>query len=378
MPAQHYSRKRGLKVTVPRKPPLPQPGVGGYNYPRGPYGATGFPGSTPASKRTHTQGPDGRDDTSYLGNPKNTISELQDQWNELPPRDRRRLTASYMGGAPGVNDDAAAHRPKWPGDPVPSLPEVVTGRQVWQPARRKALTTGPEHRSTPVIGGAPGSQNVRNQIAQRYKADPARWRAYRASPNPGKTGARLDGPARYHPGTTVHGHPDGKPVPGMAPQPGYGPMVVVQSRFVSAEGSQEGYAMDRELRFTKGGTPAPQAPGMAPHIRGGRYSGQRYVGDLADQQQIGLDSDSYGIARRRGPRHRPVRFETPAPHTANFYDVPPDQGTQAPDMIHRSPATSRTGHPVAKGTSPRRQPARTVTPSTPESRSAPGRRPRRG
>lgn len=220
---------------------------------------------------------------------------------------------------------------------------------------------------TPVIGGAPGSQNVRNHIAQRYKAVPGMVRAYRPAPNPGKTGAVLDGPSRYHPGTMVHGHPDGKPLPGMAPQPGYPPLVYVSSRYVSREGSQEGYAMNRRLLFTKGGLPADIPHGAAPHIRGARMSGLRYFGALADQQRIGLDSDAYGIVRKRGPRHRPVRFEQPTPHAANFYDEPSGaSGSEAPDMIHRSPTW---------GVGRNRVDAASRTPG--ESRQT-GRRPRRG
>jgi hypothetical protein len=109
--------------------------------------------------------------------------------------------------------------------------------------------------------------------------------------------------------------------------------------------------MNRELLFAKGGTPAPYPAAYEgnAHVRGGRLTGQRYFGRIADQQRIGLDSDAYGISRRRGPRHRPVRFEMPGPHTANFYDLPGDQGTQAPDMIHKSPSRPRR-HPAAATT----------------------------
>jgi hypothetical protein len=308
VPAQTRKRRSGLKGKSPRAA-LPEPGIGGYDYPRGPYGKTGFPGSAPASRRTHSQGRDGRKDRAPQdqpvgGQPYAELEGQQREYYDLPP-----------------------HRPG--GDPS-------------QPRARQMRSTSPEHRMTPVIGGAPGSQNVRNSVAQRYKAVPGLTRAYRPSPNPGKTGARLDGPSRYHPDTFVHGHPDGGPVPGMAPQPGP-PAVVVSSRYVSHEGSQEGYAMNRELFFARGGTPAPYPDGYDgnEHIRGGRLTGQRYFGDLGDQQKIGLDSDAYGIARRRGPRHRPVRFELPVPHAANFYDVAPDHGTEAPDMIHQSPGKPR-------------------------------------
>src|ERR1700685_1374948 len=99
MPAQPVldtRRNRKLKG-VPRVAPVPLPGVGGYDYPRGPYGATGVPGSTPAAPP--------------------------------PPAPRPRGPAPPAGQPPGA-----------PPEP---------------PARRKALTTGPEQRSIPQIGGAP-------------------------------------------------------------------------------------------------------------------------------------------------------------------------------------------------------------------------------
>lgn len=309
MPGDYAKRRTGLKARTPRVA-VPLPGIGGYDYPRGPYGATGFPGSTPASPRTHQQDSGGRDDRQL------TVTGIQAEWALLPAR-----------------------RP----DGTPAQPL----------ARSKARSTGPERRSAPVIGGAPGSQNVRNTIAQRYKAAPGLVRGYRPAPNPGKTGARLNGPAQYHPGTIVHGHPDGKPVPGMDANTGPSAAVIVQSRYVSAEGSQEGYAMDRPLMFSKGGTPAPYPDSWVRstgnhHLRGGRLTGQRYFGAIRDQQRIGLPSDSYGIARARGPRHRPVAFTPPAPWTANYRDSPAPE-EPASDMIHVSPSRPARGRSVRRG-----------------------------
>ena len=310
MPGEYSKRRIGLKNASPRVA-VPLPGVGGYDYPRGPFGATGFPGSTPAAGMTHTQGPGGRRERQL------TVSANQAEWVALPPR--------RANGTPS------------------------------QPLARQRRSTAPEHRMTPIIGGAPGSQNVRNQIAQRYKARPELIRGYRPSPNPGKTGAHLAGSTQYHPVTTT-GRPDGKPIPGMSSNPGIGGdgyEVTVQSRFVSREGSQEGYAMNRDLFFTKGGTPAPYPDSYVRstgnhHLRGGRLTGERYFGAISDQQQIGLPSDAYGIARQRGPQHRPVKFEQPAPWTVNYYDSPAG-GQYAPDMIHQSPSRAPRGRAVRRG-----------------------------
>lgn len=311
MPAQTVKRRTGLKGRSPRAG-LPEPGIGGYDYPAGPYGATGFPGSTAAGPVTHTQmPPEGARGTRQL-----TPGGNQDEWARLPAR------------RPG-------------GDP--SQPTARTGRE-----------TRGERRMSPVIGGAPGSQNVRNTYAQRYKAVPGQWRGYRPAPNPGKTGATLMGASQFHPDATSYGNPDGKPVPGMPSQPGY-PEVEVCSRFVSEHGSNDGYAMNRDLAFDKGGVAAfPEQYEGVRHLRGGRLTGQRYFGALEQQQKIGLESDAFGIARARGPRHRPLRFEVPPPRTANYYDVPPDEGTSAPDMIHRSPGQSHRSHRTT-GKPPRRK-----------------------
>lgn len=343
MPAQTTKRRQGLKAKSPR-PGVPLPGLGGYDYPRGPFGATGFPGSTPASARTHAQTEQGRRDRQ-LTTTGIWARDTGPQALDFNPVRVPRPQPSYsdVEFIPGITDPASTF-----------IRRNGTPRQ---PRARQMRSTSLEHRMTPVIGGSPGSQNVRNRIAQRYKAVPGLVRAYTPSPNPGKTGARLDAPAQYHPGQMVRGHPDGKPVPGMDANPGIGPgqpSVVVPSRYVSAEGSQEGYAMNRPLVFAKGGV-APYPSSFTRftgniHLRGGRMTGQRYFGDLADQQQVGLPSDSYGIVRARGPRHRPVKFEQPAPWTVNYYDTAPeDPGGQAADMIHVSPSRPRAGRAVRRG-----------------------------
>src|SRR5215831_16247648 len=70
----------------PRRGGSPLPGAGGYDYPRGPVGATGFPGSTPAAPPTHPQTPTGqrgarqRGSLNVRGVPQHTVTEQQDQW----------------------------------------------------------------------------------------------------------------------------------------------------------------------------------------------------------------------------------------------------------------------------------------------------------
>lgn len=332
MPAQHR-RSRGL-ATSPRASALPMPGISGYAYPRGPFGASGFPGSTPASRKTKGQGRDGRKDPSYQGRPTITATGIRardtgPEFDNPATREVPRPQTSYgqVRFRPGTSPRAGNTYIAPSG--LPRNPK----------ARRLDLTTGPEHRMTPVFDVPMEVKTIRNDRAQRWKAAPGQIRDYRPSPNPGHTGAQLDGPSQFHPGQMVHGHPDGKPIPG---SPG---TVTVLSRAVfglDAE-SSDYYAMNREERFTKGGTPAPYPAWYRGdrHLRGGRLTGQRYFGDIEDQQQIGLPTDAYGISRARGPRHRPVRFEQPPSWSANYYDAPAPAGATSPDLVHQSPSGPR-------------------------------------
>jgi len=342
MPPPYHKRRQGLKDRTPRAG-VPLPGVGGYDYPRGPFGATGFPGSTPAARKTKTQGPDGRKDTQQ------TPTQVQAEWTG--PEFQNPWPVEVPKPQPSYSQN-----PFRPGNAPQRGNRFLRGNgSPRQAFARTGEETASEHRMTPVIGLPVGTQpkSVRNTVAQRWKAQPQLWRTYRASPNPGKTGAVLNAPASQHPGTFVYGHPDGKPVPGMQANPGFPPMVTVQSRYYSLEGNQEGYAMNRAEAFTKGGTPAPYPSSYTfyvgnLHLRGGRLTGDRYFGNLSEQQQIGLPTDAYGIARARGPRHRPVRFESPEPWTQNYYDVSGDDSTP-PDMVHVSPvAPSRRARSTAR------------------------------
>jgi hypothetical protein len=290
----------------------PLPGVGGYDYPRGPYGATGFPGSTPAAPPTHPQTPDGQRGARQTGGqqqaavPQWTPSQNQSEWNRfygpdgLPYNPRARIVSSK-----GTPQRAA----------VPNNQDT-------------------ERRTSPAINHVPpGGQKLRNTVAQRIHAVPGPVRSYLSSPNPGKNGGQ---PARdrsagfdQDAGVTLGGEPS---------------TVMVSSRYV-AHPDQDGYSVQRPIPLRVAAFP----PGYSGdyHIRGGRLTGERYFGALDDQQRIGLPSDAYGIARRRGPNHRPVRFEVPPPWAQNFYDVSPSADAQPVDMVYRSP-----GRPRRSGKSP--------------------------
>lgn len=300
----------------PRRGGVPLSGAGGYDYPRGPVGATGFPGSTPAAPPTHPQTPEGQRGARQTGGQQ--ISHGVPQWTPTQNQDE---WGRFLGP-----------------DGFPYNPH----------ARNQALATGYETRLDPAINRRPpGDENQRNTVYYGGRqAMPGVVRAYLSSPNPGKNGGRpaRDGSAGYDndAGAVVGGQPTA---------------VTVPSRLVLPADS-DGYAVQRPIPIRTHAFPDGYQGDR--HLRGAILSGQRYFGPVRDQQEIGLNSDAYGISRRRGPRHRPVRFERPGPWTANYYDVPPEQGSQAPDMIHRSPGGRGRGRgrSSSAGTTaaPRRQP----------------------
>lgn len=100
--------------------PDPLPGQGGYAYPRGPYGETGFPGSAPGAVPTHGQGPG---DTR---NQRETVTGNQTEWDNNP-------AGNWMG------------------------------QEGWHIPPNGPLYNDTERYGEPVISrGVPGNQNQRN------------------------------------------------------------------------------------------------------------------------------------------------------------------------------------------------------------------------
>jgi hypothetical protein len=168
-------------------------------------------------------------------------------------------------------------------------------------------TETPPTQRQPVIGaGTPGAQNVRNQIALRYKAAPGGVHTYRSAPNPAK-------PADS---------------------------VTVPNRFVYPGGGNTTWSVQREMPYG----------GRGDGARGADLSGQRYYSVGQADQFWNAGQGDYGISRQRGRRNRrPVSFSEPAPWTANFYDTThsvgtveqPGTGGQSPDLVYYSPAAGR-------------------------------------
>lgn len=184
-------------------------------------------------------------------------------------------------------------------------------------------TETPMIQRQPVIGvGTPGAQNVRNQVAQRYKNAPGEMHTYRSAPR-GDTeqpGIGTEGAAAGDTETT---------------------MVTVQNRFVFPGGGNTTWFMERQMPYT----------GRGDGARGADLNGQRYYAEGAPQF-LNAGQGSYGNARLQGPNHRPTNFQQPAPWSANYYDTTDSVGTtdqpgtssQAPNLVYVSPSAGRAGN----------------------------------
>lgn len=321
--------------------PDPLPGVGGYRMPPGATGAGGFPGSTALTR-------------TFGGRNPRTVGIRADTntgWdNGLGPGMQDRQ-ASYRGDVRGA---ATANPRATPGvsTPQPTIasrlqnndpsefyggPALRTGTgndtAGGNPLSRAAGTGGhsvratrtPATRTEPVIGvGTPGAQNVRNTVAQRYKAAPGQQHTYRSASRPDQAPVNRNGQAS-----------DGSVKPDQVSD-----MVTVQNRFVYPGGGNTTWSVQREMPYG----------GRGDGARGAQLSGVRYYTTGQDQQFWNAGQGDYGISRARGgDRKRPVSFTQPAPWTANFYDTTESVGTtdtpgnaaQAPQLVFISPSTGR-------------------------------------
>lgn len=314
----------------------PHPGIGGVSMPPGPAGQTGFPGSTKQTRTfsgnnpravevradTNTGFEQGLSDTlqvrqaSYRGDvrgaavagPRSTglTASRQPVLTEI----MQATPSTFYGGpelrtVPGNNTAGGA----------PLSPAAAAG------GHNQRDTTTEWTAAQPVIGaGTPGANNVRNEVAQRYKARPGQVHTYSSA-------SRGDLPPVNRGGQNTDGnvHPERAVTP-----------VAVPSRFVFDDGGNQTWSVLREMPYA----------GRGDGARGADLNGARYYATGQQSQFWNAGQGDYGIARKHGGDHkRPVSFTTPAPWTANFYDttqgVADDTATQAPDMIHVSPATGR-------------------------------------
>lgn len=286
----------------------PLPGIGGYDRGTGRTGDEGFAGSTSATRTFTGLNPRSfgvRATTNY------GISDVDASRAEMQADPREFFGGQPLRTRPGF--DLAGQNP-------------LSGA-AYAGGHSQRDTTTPWTQAQPVIGGgAPGAQNVRNQVAQRYKAVPGAYRSYLSAPradtapvNPG--GQATDG--NVHPDRVVT-------------------EVSVPGRAVFFGGGNLSWSVLREMPYGGRGNGA----------RGADLGGQRYYATGQEQQFMNAGQGQYGIGRLSGPLHRPTVFQEPAPWSTNYYDTTasvgttdaPGTGGQAPNMVYVSPHAGRAGN----------------------------------
>lgn len=330
----------------PEETTNPVPGIGGYAMGPGPAGQSGFPGSTAATRTMRGRNArlaKVRSDTntgwesglgsetvtrqasfraevtgSTIANPRNT-STVTTPKGQL--RQNMQSTPGEFYGGPmdhtGVGNNTAGGTPMTPA-------QRAGGHS------QRDTTTPWIHAQFPLGGMAPGSENVRNQVAQKYKARPGQAHTYRSAARADQAPVNTDGQAT-----------DGNVKPNLVCQD-----VTVPSRFVMP-GGQTGWSIQRRMPYTGSGNGA----------RGAHLSGQRYYGTGQQDQFWNGGQGDYGIERQRGSGHkRPVAFSEPAPWTSNFYDTTSEVGTtespgtptQGGQAVYTSPSAGRASNSTGR------------------------------
>lgn len=322
----------------------PAPGIGGYAMGPGPAGQSGYPGSTAATRTMRGRNArlaKVRSDTnggweSGLG--QETITQQSSYRAETHgsrvANPRQTPTVTTPKGQLRQNMQGAEGE-FYGGPMLRTGPRNNTaGGTPMSPAQRagghsqRDSTTPWVRAQAPLGGEAPGSQNVRNQIAQRYRNTPGQVHTYRSA-------ARADQAPVLSKGQNA----DGNVKPDLASQ-----AVSVPSRFVMP-GAQTGWSIQRRMPYT----------GRGDGARGAQLSGQRYYGTGQQDQFWNAGQGNYGIARERGGK-RPVSFQEPAPWTTNFYDTTSEVGTsdspgtptQGGQQIYVSPSAGRASNSTGR------------------------------
>lgn len=324
--------------------PDPTAGVGGYTLPAGPANQTGFPGSTAQTRTIRGNNPRGV----------KVLSDTNTGFEQALGSTPQVRQASSRGDIPG----AASANPRLTSQVTTRQP-LLTQTLQQDPGQfygGPMLKTGPKNNTaggnlgagavaagggpmasqrdttTPWIdaqpnisGGVPGSENVRNQIAQNYKAVPGQLHTY-------KSRARADQAPVNRGGQATDGnvHPERATTD-----------VTVPSRFVFDDGGVQSWSIVREMPYAGRGNGA----------RGADLNGQRYYATGQQDQFSNAGLGDYGIARQLGGK-RPVSFDQPGPWTANYYDttdqVQNNLASQAPNTVYVSPSTGRASNSTGR------------------------------
>jgi hypothetical protein len=328
------------------QPPPPaggQAGSGGYRAGAGPTGEQGFPGST-SRTRTLTGSPrrakvradrdSGFEQALSTANQARQASKRGDipGRTAASPRSTPRvatpqpLLTAIMQQTPATNLGGMLDNTRTGARTIGGHPLSASAAEGGHSERD---TTTPWTRAEPIISGnVPGSQNVRNTRAQRYKNPPGQLHTYKSAPRadtapPNPTGWASDG--NVHPELVVTD-------------------VTVPNRFVFDHGGVESWSVNREMPYG----------GRGDGARGADLNGQRYYSTGQQDQFWNAGQGDYGIARQLGNGNkRPVSFTQPAPWTGQYYDSTPsvEAGTaaQAPDLVYVSPQVSRARYAPKRG-----------------------------
>lgn len=328
-------------------PAEPVPGIGGYSLPPGPAGQTGYPGSTSATRVNNGKSPRAvKLEVDQLGGINNKLSGV--------PQIRQSAFRADSGPAgPGLNGTPASASPRSTPYVGTYQPQATVELQTNSPAEfyggptlktqngnntagahplSEAAAAGghsvqdtqtPWRNAQPNIGeGTPGAQNVRNQIAQDYKARPGEVRSYKAAPRADQSGSR--------PGLAIAGE------------------ATVPSRFVFDNGGNQTWSVERRMPYT----------GRGDGARGADLNGQRYYATGQAYEFMNAGQGNYGVSRQEGGDHKsPVSFNEPAPWTSQFYTTTDSVGTadnpntspgQQPRNVYISPSTGRASNSTGR------------------------------
>jgi hypothetical protein len=284
--------------------PDPNPGIGGYDTPRGPAGATGLPGSTAATRLNPQIGEDRIHNAPLrpapVGGRRFTSRRLptitQQQANVIPP--------------PAQNNSLPFHGPDAKTNP-------------WHSPVPMNNVADTEQRPHIVISrGTPGGQNQRNtSYYGGRQAVPGAPHSYKPASKVGKytdfTETTL--PSRY-----VYGGING----------GTDALDDILTERRMPYTGHDGYR--GELGHARGS------------VRGAVLDGNRFY--QAPDTELN-QGGAYGKRIRGHQRHRPTIFSEPAPKNSQFYDTTADAGgpdvpgnnSQVQANITVSPAAARRG-----------------------------------
>lgn len=313
-------------------------GIGGAREAPGRAGEDGYPGSTSATRtfkgasprdakiradsdvgfdqgfegtnvsqpgRAYTEGWANPRETAYVATPQpRTIGSL------------RRNPGEWFGGMP-LRSDAVAPANHVVGQNTLSGAAAAGGHSNYETETPRTA------RQPDISGGVPGSSNVRNQVALRYKNPPGQMHTYQSAPRPDQN-PRVAGESGAGGGAWSYTTP-----------------VTVPNRRVWGAGGVQTWSALRQMPYG----------GRGDGARGAHLNGTRYYQEGPPVNMNG-GLGAYGVARLRGDKtKRPVSFTEPAPWTGQYYDTTgsvgtadqPGPGGQSPSAIYVSPDVGRGG-----------------------------------